>query len=152
MSQCLNIGLIGTGYMGKSHAIAFKAAPTVFSLPAMPVCDLLAEIDDELAEYKARELGFSRSTGNWRTLVNDPNVDVVDICSPNYLHKEMALAAIAAGKHVYSEKPLALSAADAHEMADAAERAGVRTLVGFNYIRNSATQLAREIVASGEIG
>ncbi|MGR2740729.1 Gfo/Idh/MocA family protein [Billgrantia sp. Q4P2] len=150
--QVLNIGLIGTGYMGKAHAIALKAAPTVFSLPATPVCALLAEIDEELADQKAHELGFARSTGDWRALVNDPQVDVVDICAPNFLHKEMALAAIAAGKHVYTEKPLALTAADAQEMVEAAERAGVKTLVGFNYIRNPATQLAREIVASGEIG
>ncbi|MDR5861105.1 Gfo/Idh/MocA family oxidoreductase [Halomonas eurihalina] len=148
----LKFGLIGTGFMGKAHAIALKAAPTVFSLPAFPVCDLLAEVDDEQAARKARELGFARSTGDWKALVEDLDVDVVDICAPNFLHKEMALAAIAAGKHVYAEKPLALSAADAQAMVEAAEAAGVKTLVGFNYIRNSATQLAREIVQSGEIG
>lgn len=150
--QQLRVGLIGTGYMGKAHAIALHAAPRVFPLSAQPVCELLAEISDELATRKAQELGFSRATGDWESLVADPAVDVVDICSPNYLHKEMALAAIAHGKHVYSEKPLALSAADAMEMVEAAESAGVKTLVGFNYIRNSATQLAREIIASGEIG
>ncbi|OBX35590.1 inositol 2-dehydrogenase [Halomonas elongata] len=148
----LKFGLIGTGFMGKAHAIALKAAPTVFSLPAFPVCELLAEVDDEQAVRKARELGFARSTGDWKALVEDPDVDVVDICAPNFLHKEMALAAIAAGKHVYAEKPLALSAVDAQAMVEAAEAAGVKTLVGFNYIRNSATQLAREIVQSGEIG
>ncbi|MCE9681153.1 Gfo/Idh/MocA family protein [Halomonas alkalisoli] len=150
--QTLKIGLIGTGYMGKAHAIALRAAPVVFSLPAQPVCELLAEVNDELAARKARELGFARSTGDWRVLVDDPDIDVVDICAPNFLHKEMALAAIAAGKHVYTEKPLALSVVDAREMVDAAEKAGVKTLVGFNYIRNPASQLAREIVASGEIG
>ncbi|MFQ3790130.1 Gfo/Idh/MocA family protein [Halomonas sp. A29] len=150
--KTLRVGLIGTGYMGKAHAIALKAAPTVFALSARPVCELLAEVDDALAANKARELGFARSTGDWRALVNDPQIDVVDICAPNFLHKEMALAAIAAGKHVYAEKPLALTAADAKEMVEAAVRAGVKTLVGFNYIRNPATQLAREIVASGEIG
>ncbi|MBB3140344.1 Gfo/Idh/MocA family protein [Halomonas organivorans] len=148
----LTFGLIGTGFMGKAHAIALKAAPTVFSLPALPVCELLAEVDDEYAACKARELGFDRSTGDWKSLVTDPHVDVVDICAPNFLHKEMALAAIAAGKHVYTEKPLALCAADAQMMVEAAEAAGVKTLVGFNYIRNSATQLAREIIASGELG
>ncbi|MDT8893535.1 Gfo/Idh/MocA family oxidoreductase [Halomonas sp. I1] len=148
----LKFGLIGTGFMGKAHAIALKAAPTVFSLPAFPVCELLADVDDEQAACKARELGFSRSTGDWKTLVQDPDVDVVDICAPNFLHKEMALAAITAGKHVYTEKPLALSAADAQEMVEAAEAVNVKTLVGFNYIRNAATQLAREIVHSGEIG
>ncbi|GEN24415.1 myo-inositol 2-dehydrogenase [Halomonas cupida] len=150
--KTLKFGLIGTGFMGKAHAIALKAAPGVFSLPAIPVCELLADVDEAAAARKATELGFARSTGDWRMLVQDPDVDVVDICAPNFLHKEMALAAIAAGKHVYAEKPLALSATDAAEMVAAAESVGVRTLVGFNYIRNSATQLAREIIASGEIG
>ncbi|WP_413615024.1 Gfo/Idh/MocA family oxidoreductase [Halomonas cupida] len=150
--KTLKFGLIGTGFMGKAHAIALKAAPGVFSLPAIPVCELLADVDEAVAARKATELGFARSTGDWRMLVQDPHVDVVDICAPNFLHKEMALAAIAAGKHVYAEKPLALSATDAAEMVAAAESAGVRTLVGFNYIRNPATQLAREIIASGEIG
>ncbi|MBZ9559394.1 MULTISPECIES: Gfo/Idh/MocA family oxidoreductase [unclassified Modicisalibacter] len=150
--QSLNIGLIGTGYMGKAHAVALHAAPRVFALSAHPVCDLLADVDPELASRKARELGFARATGDWQALVADPAIDVVDICAPNFLHQEMALAAIAHGKHVYAEKPLALSAAGAREMAEAAERRGVKTLVGFNYIRNPATCLAREIIASGEIG
>lgn len=147
-----HFGLIGTGYMGKAHAIALHAAPRVFDLPATPVCELLAEVDESLATHKARELGFARATGDWRTLIADPRVDIVDICAPNFLHKEMALAAIAQGKHVYLEKPMALNDADAVEMVAAAERAGVKTLVGFNYVRNPASQLAREIIASGEIG
>ena len=150
--KTLKIGLIGTGFMGKAHAIAFNAASSVFELPAKPVCELLADADLATAESRARAWGFARATDDWRALVEDSDVDVVDICAPNFLHKEMALAAIAAGKHVYAEKPLALSAADADEMVAAAEKAGVKTLVGFNYIRNSATQLARQIVASGEIG
>ncbi|MCI0510470.1 putative dehydrogenase [Chromohalobacter marismortui] len=148
----LHIGLIGTGYMGKAHAIALHAAPRVFDLPATPVCELLAEVDETFAVRKASELGFARATGNWHELVADSRVDVVDICAPNFLHKEMALAAIAAGKHVYLEKPMALNDADAAEMIAAAERAGVKTLVGFNYVRNPATQLAREIITNGEIG
>ena len=83
---------------------------------------------------------------------DDPDVDVVGICSPTFLHKEMALAAIAAGKHVLCEKPLSLSARDAEDMALAAERAGVKSLVGFNYMKNPATQLAKQMIESGEIG
>lgn len=148
----IRIGLIGTGFMGKAHAIAYHAAPAVFALSTDIQCELLAEVDADLAATQARALGFRRSTDDWQALVRDPKVDVVDICSPNYLHKEMALAAIAAGKHVYSEKPLALNAAEALEMTEAAERAGVKTLVGFNYAKNPAAQLAREIIAAGEIG
>lgn len=150
--KTLKIGLIGTGFMGKAHAVAFNSASSVFDLPAKPVCELLADVNLATAESRARAWGFTRATDDWCALVADSDVDVVDICAPNFLHKEMALAAIAAGKHVYAEKPLALSTADADEMVVAAEKAGVKTLVGFNYIRNSATQLARQIVASGEIG
>jgi predicted dehydrogenase len=150
--KTIRIGLIGTGYMGKAHAIALHSAASVFPLSANISCEMLAEINPELAARKAAELGFKRSTGDWLELVNDPNVDVVDICSPNYLHKPMALAAIAAGKHVYSEKPLALNAQDALEMTLSAEQAGVKTLVGFNYAKNPASQLAKQIIANCEIG
>ncbi|MCM2131620.1 Gfo/Idh/MocA family protein [Larsenimonas rhizosphaerae] len=150
--KTLNIGLIGTGFMGKAHAVALNAVSSIFDLPARPVCELLADADLARAKSRASAWGFARATDDWRALVADSRVDVVDICAPNFLHKEIALAAIAAGKHVYAEKPLALCTADAEEMVEAAERAGVKTLVGFNYIRNSATQLAREIVMRGEIG
>ena len=148
----VRIGLIGTGYIGRAHAIAFSQAPTVFPLKGELVCEMVAEITPELAKQRAQEFGFRRSTGDWRALVADPAIDVVDICSPNHLHKEMALAAIRHGKHVYSEKPLALCAADAREMVEAAKLAGVKTLVGFNYMKNPTATLAREIIASGEIG
>ena len=148
----VRIGLVGTGYIGRCHAIAYAQAPTVFPLGAELVLEYLAEITPELAEKKAKEFGFNRFTGDWRDIVQDPNVDVVDICTPNFLHKEIALAAIANGKHVYSEKPLALTAEDAKLMYEAAKKANVKTLVGFNYIKNPTTQLAREIIANGEIG
>lgn len=148
----VRIGLVGTGYIGRCHAIAYAQAPTVFSLDAELVLEYLAEVTSELAEKKAKEFGFKRFTDDWRDIVQDPNVDVVDICTPNFLHKEIALAAIANGKHVYSEKPLALTATDAKLMYEAAKQAGVKTLVGFNYIKNPTTQLAREIIANGEIG
>ncbi|WP_386686921.1 Gfo/Idh/MocA family protein [Lonepinella sp. MS14437] len=148
----VRIGLIGTGYIGRCHAIAYAQAPTVFPLDAELKLEYLAEITPELAHQKAKEFGFSRSTGDWRDVVSDPNVDVVDICTPNFLHKEIALAAITNGKNVYSEKPLALTAADAKIMYEAAKKAEVKTLVGFNYIKNPTTQLARQIIERGEIG
>ncbi|BFU63536.1 Gfo/Idh/MocA family protein [Rodentibacter abscessus] len=150
--EIIRIGLIGTGYIGRCHAIAYAQAPTVFNLEAKLEREYLAEITPELAAQKAKEFGFNRSTGNWFDIVQDPNIDVIDICTPNFLHKEIALAAIAHGKHIYCEKPLALTSADAKQMYEAAEKAGVKTLVGFNYIKNPTTQLAREIIANGEIG
>ncbi|WP_145500925.1 Gfo/Idh/MocA family protein [Yersinia similis] len=148
----VRIGLIGTGYIGKAHAIAYAQAPTVFELRGKLVREMVAEISPALAAQRAQAFGFNRFTSDWRELVADPAIDVVDICSPNYLHKEMALAAIHHGKHVYAEKPLALNARDASEMMAAATRAGVKTLVGFNYIKNPSAKLAKEIIERGEIG
>ncbi len=133
--KTIKIGLVGTGYIGRCHAIAYAQAPTLFPLKGKIQLEYLAEINQALADQKAREFGFQRATDDWRKLVTDPNVDVVDICTPNFLHKEIALEAIKHGKHVYSEKPLALTAQDAKEMVIAAQQAGVKTLVGFNYIK-----------------
>jgi len=148
----LKIGLIGAGFMGKTHAFGFAAAQRVFDLPYELVPRTVADRTDELAAQAARSLGFARSSGDWRRLVEDPEIDVIDITAPNALHKEMALAAIAAGKHVYCEKPLAPHASDAREMAEAAERAGVKTQVGFNYLCNPMLALARDLIQSGELG
>ncbi len=148
----LGVGLIGSGFMGKCHAQAFRAAPTFFALPREPALELLADIDAKTAQKAARALGFARSTGEWKTLVADPAVEVVSITTPTALHKPMALAALAAGKHVWCEKPVAASAADAREMAEAARKARAVTVVGFNYLRHPLIRLAREMVASGEIG
>ncbi|MDF2983809.1 MAG: myo-inositol 2-dehydrogenase, partial [Devosia sp.] len=103
----LGIGLIGTGYMGKCHALAWNAVAAVFGDVARPHLAVLAEHSQELAETKARELGFARATGDWRSLVTDPAVDVVSITTPNAFHPEMAIAALEAGKHVWCEKPMA---------------------------------------------
>ncbi|HZP19229.1 MAG TPA: Gfo/Idh/MocA family oxidoreductase [Bauldia sp.] len=148
----LGVGLVGSGFMGRSHSHAFRAVHGVFDVPLVPVLELIADADDALAEKAKTALGFNRSTGDWRRLIADPAVDLVDITTPNTLHKEIALAAIAAGKPVYCEKPLAPNALEARQMVDAAERAGVKTAVGFNYLKNPMVALAREIVASGEIG
>lgn len=148
----LGIGLIGSGFMGRAHAIAFRTVGGIFSLPAAPELELLADVSDAVAAKAASAFGFRRSTSDWRALVRDPRVDIVAITTPNALHKPMALAAIAQGKAVYCEKPLAAGLADAREMAAAAEVAGVTTMVGFNYLKNPMIALAREIAASGEIG
>src|SRR5215831_4855960 len=146
------IGLIGSGFMGKTHALGFRAVGAVFEMPIEPALEVLADIDAETAMSAAARLGFGRFTDDWRKLVQDPAVDVVDITTPPMLHHEMAMAAIAAGKHTYCEKPLAPSAALAKEMAEAAERAGVKTQVGFNYLKNPMLALARDIIARGELG
>ncbi len=148
----IRIGLIGTGFMGKAHAFGFASAPRVFDLPYAVELHTVADVTDDAAAAAARAFGFRNATSDWRRVVTHPDVDVVSITAPNALHKEMSLAAIAAGKHVYCEKPLAPTAADAAEMTSAAEAAGVRTQVGFNYLCNPMFALAREMVAAGELG
>jgi predicted dehydrogenase len=148
----VRIGLIGTGFMGKCHALAFRAAPAVFGdLPKVRL-ELVADIEPDVTRDAAKTFGFARWTTDWRALAGDPAVDVVAITTPNFLHQEMALAAIGAGKHVYCEKPLALEPAGALARTEAAEAAGVRTLVGYNYLHNPITALAKDIVVSGQIG
>ncbi len=148
----LRIGLIGTGFMGKAHVFGFTSAPRVFDLP----CDLdlhtVADVTEAAACRAAAAFGFAHATTDWRQIIANPEIDVVDITAPNALHKEMAIAAIRAGKHVYCEKPLAAWAGDAREMAEAAEAAGVKTQVGFNYLCNPMIGLAREMIAAGELG
>ena len=148
----LRIGLIGTGFMGKTHVFGFTAAQRVFDLPYELVLHTVPDRTDDLATEAARTLGFAKSSSDWRSLVADPDIDVVDITAPNALHKEMALAALAAGKHVYCEKPLATTAVDAAQMAQAAQEAGVCTQVGFNYLCNPLFSLARDMIHGGELG
>ena len=146
------IGLIGAGFMGKCHANAFRSVAGLFDLPVEPELHLLADIDEAAARRSADALGFPRSTGDWRQLAGDPEVDIVAITAPNALHAEMAFAAFEAGKAVYCEKPLSVDTPSARAMRNAATAAGACTLVGFAYLKNPMVKLAREIVAGGEIG
>ncbi|WP_283195129.1 Gfo/Idh/MocA family oxidoreductase [Rhizobium sp. AN80A] len=152
MKNKLRLGLIGSGFMGKTHVFGFAAAQRVFELPYDVELACIADVSIAQAEAARSALGFAHATDDWRTIVNDPSIDIIDITAPNALHKEMALAAIAAGKHVYCEKPLAPLAADAREMTEAAERAGIKTQVGFNYLCNPMIVLAKQMIAAGELG
>lgn len=147
----IGFGLVGTGYMGKAHAVALQAVGPVFGTRLRPVCEMLCATTREGAEAKARAFGFRRSTDDWRALVADDAVEAVIIASPQQTHRRIALAALAAGKPVFCEKPLGASVDDARAMA-AAAASGPATMVGFNYVRTPATQLAREMILAGEIG
>ncbi|MCT8990148.1 Gfo/Idh/MocA family oxidoreductase [Chelativorans sp. SCAU2101] len=148
----IGIGLIGTGFMGKAHALAYRAARAVLGDVPPARLELLCEVPADKARAMADQFGFARSTDDWRALVNDPKVDIVSITTPNRLHKEIALAAIAAGKHVHCEKPMGMTLAEAKEMAAAAAAAGVKTIVGYNYIKNPAFQHACRLIRDGAIG
>ena len=148
----INVGLVGTGFMGKAHVFGFATAQRVFDLPINFNMEMVADANEKLASAAGKALGFSRHTAEWRDIIADPDIGLVNITAPNALHKEIALAAIAAGKHVYCEKPLAPSAKDAFEMTCAAEQANIKTQVGFNYLTNPMFALAKEMIEAGELG
>ncbi len=150
--RTLGIGLIGTGFMGKAHALAYGAVNAVTGDTPPVNRVLLCDTAIGRAREMAAQFGFQRATDDWRALVRDPAVDVVSITTPNGWHHEMALAALAAGKHVYCEKPLAPSLQQAQEMAAAAKSAAVRTMVGYNYIKNPAFSHAKRLIQGGAIG
>lgn len=148
----LGVGLIGTGFMGRAHALAFRNAQAVFELPMQLELHALADADANRAESCAATWGFTRSHATWQALIDDPQVGLVAITTPNQLHAPMALAALAAGKSVYCEKPLAISFEQAGEMRDAARKAGVVTRVGYNYQQNPILEWVRDYLRSGLLG
>lgn len=148
----IGIGIIGTGYMGKLHSVAMHSVATVFDTPLRPVCEMICATTEAGAADKARKFGFNRSTHDWRVLVNDEKVEAIVIASPQETHLEIAKAAFALGKPVLCEKPLGESLAQSREMVAAADASGATNMVGFNYIRTPASQFARQLISSGEIG
>ncbi|WP_391480849.1 Gfo/Idh/MocA family protein [Nereida sp. NH-UV-3] len=148
----IRIGIIGGGYMGKAHAVAFAAVGGLFDTALRPVLEMVCASTDTSAERYRASFGFNRATSDWRTLVNDPNVDAVVIASPQVTHKDIAIAAFQAGKPVFCEKPLGASLEESREMVAAAKEASAINMVGFNYIRTPASQYARQLVAEGRIG
>jgi predicted dehydrogenase len=151
--RTVNVGVIGAGFMGKAHSLAYAAMPMFFwPAPAVPRRLVIAELGDEPAREAALRYGYERSTGDWRRVVEDPEVDLVDIATPNDAHAEIAIAAAEAGKHVLCEKPLARTAEEARTMRDAVVRAGVTHMVAFNYRRTPAVALARKLIDEGVIG
>ena len=148
----IGIGLIGGGYMGKAHAVAMAAVGAVFDTPLRPRLQTIAASTPASAERYRAAFGFARAARDWQDLVADPAVGAVIIASPQETHRAIALAAIAAGKPVFCEKPLGASLDDAVAMTQAAEAAGVPNMIGFNYVRTPATQYARTLLDQGAIG
>ncbi len=148
----LKIGLIGTGYIGKIHALGFRNAQTLF--PDLPELELTTICDAEAgrAEKMRKELGFLYATAHWRDVIDDPELNIIAIATPNFLHHEMATAALKCGKHVYCEKPMGVSLDEARDMADEAARTNVHTLLAYNYLRSPAFIHAQKLVREGRIG
>jgi predicted dehydrogenase len=152
LTREVGIGIAGYGMMGKAHSYAYTVAPVLRSLPCRPKLRVISGRDEAKVARAASAYGFEHSVGDWRELVNRPDVDIVDICTPPGTHAEIAVAAAAAGKAVICEKPLAVSYAQALEATASVQRAGVLNAVGFNYRRLPAVSLMKRMIDEGAIG
>ncbi|MET8076419.1 Gfo/Idh/MocA family oxidoreductase [Streptomyces sp. NPDC005303] len=153
MVDTLGVAVIGFGWMGRVHTQAYARVPHHYPLLALrPRLVTVAEDVPGRAEEAAAQFGFAATTRDWREVAADPRVQAVSITAPNFLHREIGVAMAEAGKHIWIEKPVGLTAEDARAVADAAARAGVRSAVGFNYRNAPAVETARELIAAGEIG
>ena len=151
----LRVAMVGYGFMGAAHSQGWRVAPRFFELDAEPELTVIVGRDAQRVEAAREKFGWLRAETDWRRVVDDPGIDVVDICSPGDSHAEIAIAALDAGKHVLCEKPLANTVEEAERMVAAAERAaarGIRSMVGFSYRRVPAIGFARALIADGRLG
>ncbi len=149
----LGIGLISVGWMGKLHSRAYQAVPAVYpELRIRPRLVHAADSAPDRADYAREVLGYARGSTDYRDVLADPEVDVVSICAPNLLHREIGIAAAEAGKPFWIEKPVGRDAADTAAVAAAAQAAGVVTSIGYNYRHVPAVERIRDVVANGELG
>lgn len=152
MAKELRIGMIGYGFMGRTHSNAYRRVPNFFDLDIRPVLKAVCARDAEKVKAFANQWGYESTETDWRKLVERKDIDAIDICTPNNLHKEMALAAAANGKMILCEKPLSMNTAEGEEMVKAVEKAGVANTVWYNYRRVPAVTFAKELIDSGKLG
>jgi predicted dehydrogenase len=153
MTKTLNIAMIGGGFMGKAHALAYAAMPMFFwPAPAIPHRKVVVDVTADLAETARQRYGFDEAADDWRSVIARQDIDAIDIVTPNDSHAEIAVAAAQAGKHIICEKPLARTGDEAKTMLDAVEKAGVIHMVAFNYRRTPAVALAKKYIEEGRIG
>ena len=148
----IGVGLIGTGYMGKCHALAWTSVHAVFGDGPAVRLEHLVEVTPALAAQRAGEFGFARSGADWHSLMADPKVDVVSITTPNQFHAEMAIATLEAGKHVWCEKPMALTEAECSAMIDACRKNKKSLAIGYRLHHEPNTQEWRRIVKEKQLG
>jgi predicted dehydrogenase len=150
--KALNIGMVGYGFMGRAHSNAYRKVGNFFDLDYQPVLKAVAARDAARARAFADNWGYEAVEADWRALLARRDIDAIDICTPNHLHAEIAIAAAEAGKMVLCEKPLARTAAEALPMVEAVEKSGVANLVWYNYRRVPAVSFIKQVVASGKLG
>ncbi|WOT32784.1 Gfo/Idh/MocA family protein [Streptomyces coeruleorubidus] len=153
MVDTLGVAVVGFGWMGRVHTQAYARVRHHYpQLTLVPELVTVAEEVPGRAEEAAAQFGFASTTRDWREVVADPRIKAVSITAPNFLHREIGVAMAEAGKHIWIEKPVGLTAGDARAVANAVAQAGVQGAVGFNYRNAPAVEAARELIASGEIG
>ena len=152
MAKTLNVAIIGTKFMGKAHSNAWKNAPHFFDMPTRPVLKVACGQDEASLKAFADNWGWESIETDWRKVIARPDVDIIDIGVPQHLHKEIAVAAAKGGKHIFCEKPLAMNVAEAQEMLDAVQAAGVVHYLNHNYRRTPAVMLAKRLIDEGRIG
>src|SRR5215469_13801216 len=152
MARTLSIGMIGYGFMGRAHSNAYHRVNQFFEVAYQPVLKSVAARSRDKAEAFASRWGWQRVETDWRKLVESPEIDAIDICSPNNTHHEIAVAAARAGKMILCEKPLAMDLAQAREMTRAVEKSGRLNMVWFNYRRVPAIALAKQMIDEGRLG
>ncbi len=152
MSKPLNIGMIGYGFMGRAHSNAYIKVPHFFDLEYRPVLKACCARNEEKIKEFAAKWGYESYETDWRRLIQRDDIDAVDICVPNNLHREIAIAAAEAGKMVLCEKPLAMDTAEGEEMVQAVEEAGVANMVWYNYRRVPAVTLSKQLLDEGRLG
>jgi predicted dehydrogenase len=149
--KTVNVALIGHRFMGKAHTHAYTDVTVFFDPKLRPVKRVLCATSDDVADV-AGKWGWQEWETDWQQVVTRPDIDIVDICAPSKIHKEIALAAAEAGKHIFCEKPLAMNLADARQMVAAVEEAKVAHTIGFNYRKVPALALARRLIEQGQLG
>ncbi|MEN6338019.1 MAG: Gfo/Idh/MocA family oxidoreductase [Phycisphaerales bacterium] len=152
MTKQLNVGIIGYGFMGRTHSNAYRRVTNFFDVPYKPVLKTICGLEEKEAKAFADKWGFESYVTDWRKVMDDKSIDIVDICVPNNYHSELAIAAAQAGKMIICEKPLARTGAEAEPMVKAVEKAGVPNMVSFNYRRIPAVAMAKQLIDSGRLG
>ncbi len=148
----LNIGMIGYGFMGRAHSNAYRKVTNFFDVEYQPVLKAACGRNTEAVNQFAETWGYESVETDWHKLIERKDIDAIDICVPNNLHKEIAMAAAEAGKMVLCEKPLAMNADEGQQMCEAIERAGVPNMVWYNYRRVPAVSLAKKLIDQGRLG
>src|SRR3990172_9036053 len=152
MAKPLNIGMIGYGFMGRAHSNAYRRVGNFFDLKHAPVLKAVCARNEEKAKAFAAQWGYESVETDWKQLIKRPDIDAIDICTPNNTHAEIANAAAKAGKMILCEKPLSMNAKEGEKMVKIVEAAGVPNMVWYNYRRIPAVTFAKQLIVSGRLG